>query len=176
MARMRDPRTPDEADVLRRLSTLDRFLPLWIALAMAGGLVLGSLIPGIRDLLASRNAASTFPCLSVSGNAVWLAGQATLQYQVGPNGGIPIAGLTGTQFGSATAGSVLRSIVTADRAHLIERELNRVTARSIDAQAAFCSLVAARRSARISSRARVTSRRACSAAWRSSRAAGRLPS
>ena len=39
--------------MLRRLSTLDRFLPLWIALAMAGGLVLGSLVPGIRDLLAS---------------------------------------------------------------------------------------------------------------------------
>jgi uncharacterized protein (DUF1501 family) len=89
------------------------------------------------DLLASRNAASTFTCLSVSGNAVWLAGQATLQYQVGPNGGIPIAGLAGTQFGSATAGSVLRSIVTADRAHLLERELNRVTARSIDAQLAL---------------------------------------
>mgnify|MGYP001002750399 CR=1 FL=1 len=75
--------------------------------------------------------------MSLSGNAVWLAGQSTLQYQVGPNGGIPIAGLTGSQFGSASAASVLRSIVTADRAHLLERELNRVTARSIDAQAAL---------------------------------------
>jgi uncharacterized protein (DUF1501 family) len=89
------------------------------------------------DLLASRNAASTFTCMSVSGNAVWLSGQTTLQYQVGADGGIPIAGLSGSLFGSSSAGSVLRSIVTADRAHLLGRELNRVTARSIDAQAAL---------------------------------------
>jgi ACR3 family arsenite transporter len=42
---------PAETPVIRRLSTLDRFLPLWIALAMAGGLALGSLIPGLNDFL-----------------------------------------------------------------------------------------------------------------------------
>lgn len=89
------------------------------------------------DLLASRNAASTFTCMSVTGNAVWLAGQSTLQYQIGPNGGIPIAGLSGSQFGSPVAASVLRSIITANRSHLLERELGRVTSRSIDAQAAL---------------------------------------
>jgi ACR3 family arsenite transporter len=45
----RDP--ADEADVLHRLSTLDRFLPVWILLAMAGGLLLGWAFPGIQDLL-----------------------------------------------------------------------------------------------------------------------------
>lgn len=34
-----------------RLSTLDRWLPLWILLAMAGGLALGALVPGFDDAL-----------------------------------------------------------------------------------------------------------------------------
>jgi ACR3 family arsenite transporter len=37
--------------VLHRLSTLDRFLPLWIAVAMAAGLALGALVPGLDDTL-----------------------------------------------------------------------------------------------------------------------------
>ncbi|MFN3866224.1 MAG: ACR3 family arsenite efflux transporter [Demequina sp.] len=35
-----------------RLSTLDRWLPLWIGVAMIGGLLLGRLIPAVGDLLA----------------------------------------------------------------------------------------------------------------------------
>ncbi|HEX2896159.1 MAG TPA: ACR3 family arsenite efflux transporter [Marmoricola sp.] len=42
-----------DADVLQRLSTLDRFLPLWIGAAMALGLVLGRVVTGLDDALAS---------------------------------------------------------------------------------------------------------------------------
>ena len=41
----------DEAAVMGRLSALDRFLPLWIMIAMAGGLLLGRTFPGIQDVL-----------------------------------------------------------------------------------------------------------------------------
>jgi len=36
-----------------KLSTLDRWLPMWIGLAMVGGIALGRFIPGVSDLLAS---------------------------------------------------------------------------------------------------------------------------
>jgi ACR3 family arsenite transporter len=38
-------------DVLHRLSVLDRYLPVWIGAAMATGLLLGRLVPGLDDAL-----------------------------------------------------------------------------------------------------------------------------
>ncbi|MGY1711306.1 ACR3 family arsenite efflux transporter [Geodermatophilus sp. SYSU D00758] len=42
-----------DAPVLARLSTLDRFLPVWIVAAMALGLGLGRLVPGLDDALSA---------------------------------------------------------------------------------------------------------------------------
>ena len=49
-APVRDQRTGND-HVVSKLSTLDRFLPVWIGLAMVSGLVLGRLIPGLNDTL-----------------------------------------------------------------------------------------------------------------------------
>ncbi|MFD6059006.1 arsenic resistance protein, partial [Rhodococcus wratislaviensis] len=39
--------------VVGKLSTLDRFLPVWIGVAMVGGLLLGRMIPGLGDALSA---------------------------------------------------------------------------------------------------------------------------
>ena len=45
--------TQTESDIAARLSTLDRLLPVWIGAAMAVGLLLGRLVPGIGDAISA---------------------------------------------------------------------------------------------------------------------------
>ncbi|MDO9485548.1 MAG: ACR3 family arsenite efflux transporter [Actinomycetota bacterium] len=47
------PHDAGETAVLQRLSTLDRFLPVWIGLAMVVGLVLGRSVDGLDDALST---------------------------------------------------------------------------------------------------------------------------
>jgi arsenite transporter len=46
------PAAGQESQVLRRLSALDRFLPVWIGVAMVAGLLLGRWVTGLDDALA----------------------------------------------------------------------------------------------------------------------------
>jgi len=48
-----------ESSVLGQLSTLDRFLPVWIGLAMAAGLALGRIFPDLNDQLDRVKVAQT---------------------------------------------------------------------------------------------------------------------
>ncbi|MEA2024870.1 MAG: ACR3 family arsenite efflux transporter [Actinomycetota bacterium] len=48
---MTDAVTTGEDGVVQRLSALDRYLPIWILLAMAVGLLLGRAFPGLNDTL-----------------------------------------------------------------------------------------------------------------------------
>ena len=52
--------TTDTRDpVLAKLSLLDRFLPVWILAAMAGGLILGRVVPGVQGALDSVKVGQT---------------------------------------------------------------------------------------------------------------------
>ncbi len=89
------------------------------------------------DLLASQNGRSVFTAISVSGNAVWLSGQAVRQYQVGAGGAIRMGTRDNSNqiFGSAAVGAAMKSIVTATRGgHVLESDLADVASRSINAE------------------------------------------
>ena len=51
MTQTGSPRATEDADVLGKLSFLDRFLPVWIIVAMGAGLLLGSVVPGLQGVL-----------------------------------------------------------------------------------------------------------------------------
>lgn len=66
------------------------------------------------DLLASANGGNAiFTAISTSGNAVLLAGNSILQYQVGASGAVGINGITNAQLYGTTAGpAALRTVIT----------------------------------------------------------------
>ncbi|VEG57833.1 arsenical-resistance protein [Mycolicibacterium aurum] len=50
---MSTPTTADDSAVVKKLSALDRMLPVWIGIAMVAGLLLGRLVPGLGDALSA---------------------------------------------------------------------------------------------------------------------------
>ncbi|KQV86751.1 DUF1501 domain-containing protein [Rhizobacter sp. Root1221] len=96
----------------------------------------------LGDMLASANTQTAFTSISVSGNAVFLAGQQVAQYQVSNTGAVPIDGVSGGLFGSSIASTAYRQLLTqgsvpGDQPNLIAREHAAIAKRSLDAQVAF---------------------------------------
>ena len=97
----------------------------------------------LGDMVASQNTNTVFTSISVSGNAVFSAGDTTFQYQVGTGGATQINGLSGNLFGSTTAAATLKTIVTATNQHLFANEYGAIVKRSTEAQATFQTAFAA---------------------------------
>jgi uncharacterized protein (DUF1501 family) len=88
------------------------------------------------DVLASQNSLPIFTAISAAGNAVFLSGNSTLQYQVNTGGAVPLGVNTAGQvYGSADVGAALLRIVKTPRnTHPYDADLADVARRSIDAE------------------------------------------
>jgi uncharacterized protein (DUF1501 family) len=87
----------------------------------------------LGDVLQGANAQTTFTCINLAGNAVYLSGNAAVQYQMTSGGLVPLAALKQPLFGSRAASDVLRTLITQPRNNLLENEYNRISKRAIDA-------------------------------------------
>jgi uncharacterized protein (DUF1501 family) len=94
------------------------------------------------DLFESGNGLSTFTCVNVSGNAVFMSGRSAVQYQVSSSGSVPLNAIKSPLFGSTACSDALRALVTAPRTHLMEAEHTRVMARSIGANESLTAALA----------------------------------
>lgn len=89
----------------------------------------------LTDLYAGINARRSFTGITAGGNTVLLAGRHVAGYRVGVNGSTRIELLTRDMYGSSACTALLRQLITQPREHLMEREMSRIAAQSIDADA-----------------------------------------
>ena len=94
------------------------------------------------DLFEAAGGASTFTCVNVSGNAVFMAGRSAVQYQVSPSGSVALSGVQAPLYGSASASEALRALVSTPRSHLMESELVRVMSRALRAHETLSAALA----------------------------------
>ena len=96
----------------------------------------------IGDLLQSGNGSSTLTCINASGNAVYLTGESAVQYSIGSGGPVALLGNASTLYGSATAASTLRSLMTGGNANLFANEHAIVSKRALDTYSQVTSALA----------------------------------
>jgi uncharacterized protein (DUF1501 family) len=93
----------------------------------------------IGDLALDSNAGSAlFTCVSVTGNAVFLAGDRALAYQVSSGGAVKIRSASDqSTYNSKFIKDAMLNVAQQDRAHVLENEYNKVTKRAIGAEVAI---------------------------------------
>jgi uncharacterized protein (DUF1501 family) len=96
----------------------------------------------IGDLAMLNNANSTFTCINVTGNAVFLAGRDALSYQVSSNGAVAINGTRNAVYGSTAVRDALAGLVARASQHRLEEEYAIVTRRSAASEGAITSALA----------------------------------
>lgn len=89
---------------------------------------------GDLALSSSANSNSLFTCINVSGNAVFLAGDSALQYQIGTNNAVKINSVTGGVYGSNAVRDAMLQITKASSGQVLENEYSKVTRRAIDSE------------------------------------------
>ncbi|MCU6454606.1 DUF1501 domain-containing protein [Sphingomonas sp. A2-49] len=89
----------------------------------------------IGDLFQAGNGAATLTCINASGNAVYLTGTSAVQYAIGTGGPIPLINNATSLYGSTTAATTLRSLMTGGNANLLAGEHARVSKRALDTYA-----------------------------------------
>ena len=89
----------------------------------------------VGDLAMSGNSTSTFTCINVTGNAVFLSGDQALSYQVSTSGAVAINGVKNNVYGSSAVRAAMTSLIQQPRVHLLENAYNQITARAIGAEA-----------------------------------------
>ena len=95
----------------------------------------------LGDLALSSNSNSLFTCISVTGNAVFLAGDSALAYQISPGGAIKINSVSSDVYGSSAVKGAMGQLIQQTRAHVLEDEYNRVTRRAVGAEGSITSSI-----------------------------------
>ena len=96
----------------------------------------------LGDLFLGQNSTSTFTCMNVSGNAVYMSGQQAVQYQVSSTGAVKLRASTGSSFGSTVVSKALQTLTQAGSSHLFEAEHSRIMKRAVEAEAQLSSALA----------------------------------
>ncbi|WP_310344253.1 DUF1501 domain-containing protein [Rhodoferax saidenbachensis] len=97
----------------------------------------------LGDMAMASNEKSLFTCVSVTGNAVFLSGDAALQYQVSTGGAVRVRGATdGAVYGSSAVKNLLSNMISQPSDHMLENEYVRITQRAREAEVHISSALA----------------------------------